>query len=299
MDFKLEDEFVEQHKLTPEQVQAISGHVSTSYIPELKKGWDGKANEQAEAIIQGVIKNANKKLGVELERNQGEKHADYLTRLGETYFSKTQTELETKKSELEEKLKNFKGSEELKGQLQQALTDLDSYKQQVAKLEPLKGLDKKYEEATKELTGLKLSVSFNKEKPNFPDTVNKYEAEAKWNAFKQKVLDKNTIELVDGVPTAIDKENVHKTTKLSDLVKQDEDLNKLLEGRQQKGTGADPKKLIDIEGIPFKVPENATSEEKTKLVKDYLTTQGISVTDSTYSKKFSELYAKISSKKAA
>lgn len=299
MDFQLTEDFVKENGLTEEQVKAVSTFVSTDYIPTIKKDWDGKANENAEGIITGAAKYAATKLGVELERYKGEKLGDYLQRLSDTGLSKKEQALKVKEAELEEKLKNFKGGDEYKTQLETLRQEKDNLLKQVAELEPLKGLDEKYREATEKLSGLKLNVAFNNIKPTFPTEVNTYEAKAKWETFQKGVLEKYNIELVDNEAVAIDKENHHKTIKLSDLLSQDNDIKELLSGRQQQGTGAQPANLKDVEGVPFKVPENASSEDRSKLIREYLASKGVVNTSPEYAKQFSDLNLKIAKAKQA
>src|SRR5690606_29048736 len=120
-------------------------------------------------------KYAKEKFGVEAEREQGEKWGDYLIRISDSALtSKTQKLLEREK-ELEDKLKNFKGSDELKQKYEDALKKNDDLLKQVAELEPLKGFDEKYKQATEKLTLMQKEVAYNSIKPSFPDTVNKYE----------------------------------------------------------------------------------------------------------------------------
>lgn len=292
-EFKLPEDFVQQHKLSDEQTSALVDHVTTSYIPNLKKGWDDLANKNAEGIISGAAKYAAEKLGVDIEREQGEKFADYLTRISDKGFEKTKTELEKKQVEIEEKLKNFKGGDEYKQQLETLKSEKDELLKQVAELEPLKGLDEKYEASTKQLGKLKRDVAYGSVKPSFPDTVNKYEADAKWNEFVKGVEEKYNLEIVEGVATAIDKENHHKQVKLSDLVTADKNIAALLEGRKQSGTGSDPAEEIEVEGLPFKVKKGATSEEISKLANEHLVKKLGSSTHQDYAKQFSELYAKM------
>lgn len=270
MDFKLSDDFVKDNELSEKQVKAVSTLVNTDYIPTVKKEYDGKANENAEGILTGAAKYAREKSGVDLEREHGEKWGDYFAKLSDKSFETQKKSLETKQIELDEKLKNFKGSDEVKGQLKDEQEKNDSLLKQIAELEPLKGFDEKFKTATEELGTLKLSVAFNSLKPNFPDTANEFEAKARWTEFKNGVLEKYTIEIVDGEPTAIDKENIHKTIKLSDLLEADVNIKELMKGRHQKGTGAKPADLIDIKDVPFKVPEGASSEEQSKLTREHL-----------------------------
>lgn len=303
MELKFNEDFVKDNNLTEDQISAVTGFVANEYLPNIKKEWDGKANENAEGILSGAAKYVMEKSGTNLEREKGEKYGDYLQRISDSVLSSKlsakEKELADKSAELAEKLKNFKGGEEYRAQLEKLENEKDALLKQVAELEPLKGLDVKYKEATESLSGLKLNVAFNNIKPNFPDSVNKYEASAKWEAFKKNTLEKYDIELVDNDPIAIDKDNRHKQIKLSELLSKDGDINELLQGRQQKGNGSRPLDLVDVEGVPFKVPENSTGEERSKLIREYLASKGVSVTSPEYSKKFSELNLKIANAKAA
>lgn len=290
-------EFVEEHGLSEEQVGALTGYVQNEIVPTIKKEYDGKANENAEGILSGASKYAKEKLGIDVEREKGEKYGDYLTRLFDTGLSKTKSALETKEKEIEEKLKNFKGGDEYKAQLEALKNEKDDLMKQVAELEPLKGVDEKYREATETLTGLKKEVAYNSIKPNFPEGANKYEVDAKWNEFKKAVEEKYNIELVDGKPMAVDKENHHKVVELSTLLEADSNIKELLQGRQQKGTGATPVDFKEVEGVPFKVPKGIDSTEQSRLVREYLVNELGSNLHPEYNKKFGELLTKIKSAK--
>lgn len=288
---ELTPELIEKYGFDEASVETISKFVSTEVIPNVKKEYDGVANKNAEGILSGASNYAKEKFGVNIERSQGEKYGDYLQRISEVAFDSAQTELQKKQSEIDEKLKNFKGSDEYKSQLDTLKNEKDGLLKQIADLEPLKGLDEKYKQATDQLTGMKKEIAYNSVKPNFPDSVNKYEADAKWNDWKSMVEGKYTIELVDGKPIAIDKENHHKTQPLEDLLKQDENITSLLVGRQQKGTGGKPAEFID--GLEVKVPKSATSEEQSQAVKDYLVDKLGSISHPEYAKKFLELLTKV------
>lgn len=290
---ELNKEFIEQHKLDEAQVGAITKHFSESVLPDLQKEWDGKANENAEGILAGAVRYATEKSGVKLEREQGEKWGDYLNRFSDFALGDQKQSLADKQAEIDEKLKNFKGGDEYKQQLETLQGEKDALLQQVAELDKLKGVDEKYKTASEQLSGLKLEVAFNGIKPNFPDEVNKYEASAKWNEFKKGILEKYDLEIVDGEAIAVDKENQYKQTKLSDLLDQDTEIKELLKGRQQGGTGATAKDLIDIEGLPFKVPKEATSEEKSALLREHLTKTLGSAVHPEYAAKFQELFSKM------
>lgn len=289
-------EFIEANGLNEDQVKAVTGFVQTDIVPTLKKTYDeeykGKANENAEGILSGASKYAKEKLGVEIEREQGEKWADYLQRVSETHFSSKEKALADKEKEYQDKLANFKGGDEYKAELDKIKGELDTYKKQVAELEPLRGIDEKYNETVSKLTNMQKEVAYGSVKPNFPETANQYEVEAKWNKFKNDIEAQYNIELIDGKPFAIDKENVHKKVELASLVAANEDISSLTQGRSQKGTGAKPTDSISVEGLPFKVPKGADSTELTKIVKEYVLNEVGSITSNAYAKKFQEYYLK-------
>ena len=288
----LSEQFIQENNLTQEQVTKIDGFYSTEVIPELKKGWDGKANKDAEGILTGAAKYAAEKLGVTVEREQGEKYADYFQRISDLSMKSKLDAFSQRETELEDKIKNFKGGDELKVQLEEVQTKNDDLLKKIATLEPLKGFDKKYETAQEELDQLKLSIGFDRVKPSFPESVNKYESAAKWSEFKNSVLKGHNIEIVDNIAYAIDKENPHKKVKLSELVDKDSAIQDLLKGRKQTGNGALSVDAKKVEGIPFDVPVGLTNEEQSKLVAEHLEkTIGKFHTD--YSNQFRELLSKV------
>ena len=129
-------------------------------------------------------------------------------------------------------------------------------------------------------------------KPVFPDTVNAYEADAKWKSAVSNIEKEWDVKLVDNVPMAINKENPFKTEKLETLVKKDEELSKLLEGRQQGGTGATEVK--QYEGVPFPVPVGASLTDLAVLVKQQVISEGIPFMDNKrYPSRFKELMDKV------
>lgn len=294
---ELSQEFIESNGLTNEQVTALSGYVENEYIPSLKKEWDGKANKNAEGILSGAAKYASEKMGVNLEREQGEKAGDFFNRLFDVGLENQKTELSNKQKEIEEKLKNFKGGEEYKSQLEQLKNEKDALLKQVAELEPLKGLDEKYDKATEQLSQFKINMALGSVKPNFPSDVNKYEVKAKWDEFTSNVLKNYTIEEVDGNWIAVDKENQYKQVSLSELVEQDTNITELLKGRQQGGLGAKPISTKKVDGIPFDIPNEADSVELSKLVREHLVKELGSAMHKDYASKFQEMLTKIKSAK--
>ena len=286
-------EFITANGLSAEQVTAVTGQFTNEFIPNLKKEYDGVANTNAEGILSGASTYAKEKLGFDLDRDQGEKYGDYLSRGFDFKFNSMQSDLDLKQTELDNKLANFKGGDEYKAQLDGMKTEKDLLLQKIAKLEPLEGLDEKYQGATTELSKLKTEVAYGSVKPVFPSEVNKFEAKAQWDAFKSSIETKYTIELVDGKPIAIDKENIHKPSiDLQELVNQDKNISELLKGRKQEGNNATQLDYKELEGIPFKVPENATSEQLTLIVREHVL-KDFALGTKEYSNKFSELYIKV------
>lgn len=288
----LSKEFIETNKLDETQVKAITTH-AVSHIADLKGEWDGKANKDAEAILDGAAKKIQEVTGV--EREKGEKVGDFVNRSWGQFSEKGTKELASKMTEYEDKIKNVKGNETLSKEFETLQTKHSDLQKKEASFDELlgSGVKDKYEALLSETSSLKIMNAFNSVKPSFPNTVNAYEVDAKWDSFKNSILKNNTLEMVDNEWVAVDKENKHKITKLTDLVSKDADLTKLLEGRQQTGPNANSVNLKDIDGVPFQVPENSTSADRAKLIKDHLATKGISSTSSEYSEMFAELNRKI------
>lgn len=257
-----------------------------NHIAEVKKGYDQTAHQNAEGILNGAAQKIAEVTKV--ARNQGEKVADYILRANGEYNSSLKSDLEKAKSDYEQKLKDFKGDDATKAELDKAKADLDEAKKKLADFDVLKDKADKYEEATQILSKLKLDVAFQKVKPSFPETANPFEVKARWEDFEKNVLDKYIIELVEGEPIAIDKENEHKRSSLKELVEKDEEITKLTQGRAQGGTGAKPGEKLKIEGVPFEVPKNATTEERSKLIQEYLATKGINKVSPNYATEFSK-----------
>ena len=278
--------------LTDDQVKGLSPSYE-NHIAEIKKGWDGKANTDAEGIINGALSKIVEVTKV--SRNTGEKAGDYITRASESHLGNLKTDLENAKSDYATKLKEFKGDEATKQELDKAKQELDDAKKILADYDSIKEKAEKFEPLQADYLNMKKSVAFRSVKPNFPTEVNQYEAKAKWDSFTKDVEDKFTIELVDNEPIAIDKTNEHKRVKLSELVSQSKELTELMQGRTQQGTGATPTQKT-LEGVPFKVPENVNGTDLSKLINEHLDTK-MTMTDPNRAKAFSELWAKIKNAK--
>lgn len=291
MDFLQQDQ-IEKIGLTKEQLDALKPLAET-HIADLKKQWDGKANSDAEGILNGAL--AKTIEVTKITRLQGEKAADYVARAAQEYLATKQSEVDAAKTAYEQKLKDFKGDEATKEELNAAKAKLDDAQKKLADYDTLKAKADKYEPLESEYKTMKMQLAFNSVKPVFPEGVNPYEAKAKWEEFVNGVQSKYTIEYVDGEAKAIDKENQYKVVTLKSLLEADTNLTELAKGRQQQGSGAKPAgQARKIDGVPFDVPQNITSPEAQKLIKEHLTSkEGLRETSPEYAKRFKELWTKI------
>ena len=290
----LTKEFIEEHKLEEAQVKAIS-EVTTSHIADLKGEWDGLADKNANAILEGAVTYVQKENNHILERNQGEKAGDYIKRFSTSLLSSNKKSLDDAKAEYDEKIKNAGSDESIKKELKDTKDLYSELQKKEASFNELNdsGIKDKYDTLLTETNSLKIGNAFNSVKPSFPDTVNTFESSTRWENFQKTVLEKNNVEEVEGKWRYINKDNPHVNGLLSDLVSKDAEITKLMEGRQQKGSGTEEKTLTDIEGVPFQVPEKSTSVDRSKLIKDHLLSKGINQTSTEYSKQFAELNDKI------
>jgi cell fate (sporulation/competence/biofilm development) regulator YlbF (YheA/YmcA/DUF963 family) len=281
-------EFIQENGLSEEQVTKLTEYAG-NHVADLQKQWDGKANENAEGIISGAGKKVIELTGI--QREQGEKWADYLNRANGLYFEGTKNSLTTKIAEYDEKIKSIKGSETLQNELKTAQEIIQGYKQKEAEYDELLkgGYKEKYSEASEKLTKTQQRIAFRDSLPSRPESVNKYEWDAKIKEFQADLLDKNNLVFDENdTPWLVDKENEFKKTKLEDAIKQSESIQELSKGRQQTGLGSKQKK-VSIEGLPFELPENAEPKERAKAIKEYLASQNINPMNPSYAAKFAEL----------
>lgn len=298
---ELSKDLIEAQKLSTEQVTAIQDVVTTHYkehtdangIADLKKEWDGKANTDAEAILNGAATKITDLTKV--SRDQGEKIADFIGRATDTHFTSTKQLLEDSKTEYEEKVKNFKGDPDLVKNFGEVQTKYDALQKKEADYDAIltSGIKDKYDKLVVEHATNLQAVAFGSVKPSFHKDANQFEVSAKWNDFIKKVEEKHNIVMVDNEAKAVDKENEHKVVSLKDLVDADETLKELMKGRTQEGLPAKEADFKEVEGVPFKVPKDADTAVTTKLIQDHLAKEGIDRMSDEYSEKFSELNKKV------
>lgn len=298
------EDFVKDNGFTPEQVTALTGYVEPK-IAELKQGWDGKANENAQGILTGVVGSLSEKTGFQLEMKQGEKHADFLNRYGEAYIN---SKLETKSQELtrleteyKQKLESFNGDAGTKEALQKAKEDLDAALQKYANYDELSDKATKYETLAESNSALKKQVSFGSVKPNFPDTVDPRIIRVEWSEFIDSVEKDWTVEFdtEKNEAVAIDKNNPHNIVKLSSLVDKSEAITTLLAGRQQQGIGAREVGAVEVEGVPFKVNLKSEMSDIHKQIGEHLSSKGLNVMGSEYAQEYAKILENIRKQRTA
>jgi len=277
--------------LSDEQIPKLL-EITNTIEADLKKQWDGKANKDAEGILDGVLQPIEQMTG--LKRKQGEKTADFLSFAAKKYFDDTKISLEKKERELDLKISQGVGDDTLKAELEKTKTKLNELQIKEAKYLDYEENDykSKFEASKNELSGLKLAVAYQSVKPIFPDTVNKYEANAKWKEFIENTNSLYNIELdKENEAWAVDKENEHKRFKLKSIIEKDKTITELATGRSVKGLGSvSADKQVNIEGVPFAISDKATSTEREKLIREYLTTtKNMSVVSNDYAKEFKRL----------
>lgn len=288
---ELEAQFITDNNLSTEQVTAITTHVST-----LEETWKGTANTNAERILDGAAEAVRKGAGLEIVRGESEKITDYFARLGTESIAGKQAGITKLENEWGTKLKDFQGNDALKLENEQLVLDRDTFKQKAADFDDWQAKDYKgiAETSSNELISLKRSMAFDSAKPSFPDTVNSYEADAKWKAFMSETLDVYDVHLDENnKPILKDKVNDLKIIKLSDLVSKNKDISELLKSVKTPGFGGKPSDL-KIEGVPFPVSDNMSSGERQGKIKEYLTgTLNLPVMSTEYAQKFAELNQKL------
>jgi hypothetical protein len=283
-------EFIQETGLNETQIQKIT-EVVDGHIVDLKNEMKGDANKNAEIILTQASDALETLTGIKREEKQ--KLADYTKFAVEKYFEGTKSSLERKQKELETKLKEGTGDEQLKAQLQEVNTELDKYKQKAAQFADYEENDYKtmYTETLEKLNTKERVLAFAMHKPKFADNINKYEADHKWAAFQKETLEKFTLKIDDSDNTVYltDKTNEYKTVKLADYIEKNEVISALVKGREIDGFDTKKKDKLKIEGVPFEVPANATAKERQDAIKDYLlNVLKLSQFTDEYSKKYAE-----------
>ena len=292
MEFELNQETAEKFGINQDNLNALSEHVN-NHIIELKGTWDKSAKDEANRIanntLEGATKNIEKESGI--SRMSGEKASEYLSRVNLNYMPSIQEKINAANEKLLNAEKNGATATELK-ELQ---NKFDILQQKEAEFDALKDGDyqNKYNTLLERFNANNHRLAYAGVKPNFSKDVNEYEAKAKWEEFVNNANSLGELKEVDNEWVIVDKENVHKTYKLKDLVNKDQTIQSLINGRQQNSPGAKQTNFKTIEGVPFDVPIDAKPSKKQELVTEHLLSDGAKPTDTNWSSKFQELYNKI------
>jgi len=294
-------EFIQEAGLTEEQVTKVTGFVTPKFS-ELEETYKTKANDNTQGILGGIVNTLHEKTGFKLEREQGEKHADYLKRYSQEYtnhkLENESSEVTRLKSEYETKLKEFKGDEATQRELTEAKKKLDAALEKYANYDEISEKASKYEPLAEKNAALKKQVSFGSVKPSFPDTVDPRIIKVEWNEFIESVEKDWTVEFdtEKNEAVAIDKENPHNIVKLSSLVEKNEEIQKLLQGRQQQGVNAKEVASVEVEGVPFKVDLKGDIH---KQIDKHLTSKGLVLSSNEYSDEYGKILEKIRKQQTA
>lgn len=279
--------FIEENQLNDEQISAISKYVDIHTNEQI----GAKVNEHTEKTLENVWSTVNEMTGI--QRNQGEKYADALNRASGLYLKTQKENLALRQAALEEKIANTKGDESLKSRIKELEESLQPLKQKAAlydewEKEDYKG---KFETSSKELNANKQRMAFAMSRPSKPEHVNPYEWDAKMKDFEKKILTTNKIVFdEDNTAWAVSMENEFTKHKITDLYKEDQSLQELMRERQVTGLGSGSRKDVTIDGLPFKLPENATSTERNEAIRKHLqTVEKIDMMSNGYSERFNEL----------
>ncbi len=290
-------EFITEQAFTPEQVTAIAANVAGYYDPhiaDLKKGWDGTAVTNAEAIIDGAVTAVQEANNFTLPREKGEKLKDWQVKYSKALNETAQSDLKKSKDEYNEKVKNFQGDADLKAENIILNEKLDPLLKQKAAYDELlgSGVQDKYDALVIKSQVDTISLAYGSVKPVFHKDVDERIVNYEWEKFVSETQIKYNLEFINNEWVGVEKDNKHAQKSLKDLIKGDEELTKLIDGRKQEGFKADEADVSTVEGVPFGVPKDVSNKDLTALIHKRLATEGLEKlghTAAEYSKRFKEL----------
>lgn len=290
-------EFITEQGLSAEQVTAITANVVGHYIPhiaELKLGWDGKALENADNIIDDAVKATQTANNFTLGRNEGEKLGDWNVRYSKALNDGKQTELDAEIKTYKEKVENFQGDANLKAEIITLNDKLDPLLQQKASYDELlsSGVQDKYDALLIKNSADSKALAYGSVKPTFHKDIDERIVSHEWTKFVTATESKYDLSEINGEWVGVEKDNKHAQKSLKDLIKENTDLTKLIDGRQQDPLNANETEISTVTGVPFGVPKDVSNKDLTELIHKQLATEGLEKlghTAAEYSKRFSEL----------
>lgn len=302
MGFELTEEFTKEHNLSAEQVEAVvkfGNDTITGINDNWKATLEDKITERTNTTFEGATVKIEKESGI--KRNEGEIAADYIARVGNTAFSEMKNKASKALEEAEQKLLDASKEGASAEELQRLKGQVDDLQKKEVEYDKLVSDDitGKYQTAKDRISELEQKLAFNNVKPAFSPDVNEYESKAKWEKFIHETKALGDLKEVNNEWVVVSKDNPHDITKLSDLVAKSEEIQGIVKGRQQTGSGTTPVESTVVEGVPFKVPLNAKSSDINQLITQHLTSKGLDPMSKDFSKQYGELYTKIKKQKTA
>ena len=290
-------EFITEQGLSTEQVSAIQSSVVTHYdahIATEKKAWDGLALTNAEKIIDDAVKATQDANNFTLERPKGEKLGEWNVRYSAALNETAQNDLKKSKEDYDEKVKNFQGDANLKAEIITLNDRLDPLLKDKAAYDELlgSGVQDKYDALIIKSQADTISLAYGSVKPAFHKDVDSRIVNYEWEKFVSETQIKYNLEFINNEWVGVEKDNKHAQKSLKDLIKGDEELTKLIDGRKQEGFKADEADVSTVEGVPFGVPKDVSNKDLTALIHKRLATEGLEKlghTAAEYSKRFKEL----------
>lgn len=301
-------EFITEQKFSDEQITAINGVIKdaqdASSISELKKGWDSTALENAENIIDDAVKATQEANNFTLVRDKGEKLKDWNVKYMKALNGNKQTELDAEIKSYKEKVENFQGDANIKAELIAANEKLDPLLKQKAEFDELlgSGVKDKYDALVIKSKADSIALAYGSVKPVFHKDIDPRIINHEWTKFVTETEAKYDLSEINGEWVGTEKDNKHAQKSLKDLIKGNEEITRLIDGRKQDGPNAVQAETSTIDGVPFGVPKDVSNKDLTALVHAQLAKEGLEKLGHTadeYSKRFSELFAKARGQKTA
>ena len=294
---EFEDIFIKEQGLSTEQVTAIQANVTTHYdahIATEKKAWDGLALTNAEKIIDDAVKATQTANNFTLDRPKGEKLGEWNVRYSAALNKDKQTTLDASILEYGDKVKNFTGDADLKArnivlekQLDPLLKDKAAYDKILES-----GVVDNYDALLLDNKEKSKALAYGSVKPVFHKDIDTRVISFEWNKFVSETESEYDLSEINGEWVGTLKTNKHTQKSLKDLIKGNEELTKLIDGRKQEGFKADEADVSTVEGVPFGVPKDVSNKDLTELIHKQLATEGLEQlghTAAEYSKRFKEL----------
>jgi len=280
----LTEDQIKEKEFTPDQIELVKSVYATKEAEFL-----ALANKNADGIFNGAAEKLTALTGI--SKGDKEQYSTYFERLGTEWLPSNaeQRILDAEKKandkviEFEEKVKNHKGDESLKIELQKA-------KDELAKIpDLLKAKDedwlKKYNTLETEHKTSKLNRSMTDSMPKFDDNVNQFELEAKKKNAIERISTNYELSF-DEKGNLIGTKDYQKTL-VSELLKNDSELKDLILIDQGAGGGAGGG---NANTKTLSIPESIGKGAAQQLIKMHIIkNENIAELDDKFASRFKEL----------